>query len=939
MTRAVALLLTLLTGFSGLVYEVAWQKVLATLLGSQSEATAAILGLFLGGLAAGYALFGAATRALVLRAERAGRSPRLLLFYGCVESGIGVWALAFPVLFRGVQALSVSIPHAAGGAGFAFDVALSALLVLPPAILMGGTIPILTQSLARSLDDATRFHAFVYAFNTAGAFAGALCAGFVLIPALGLERAITAMGGVNLAAGGVFLVLGRSPRAVVIPAPRAAPPPGGFAVYAAVALLSGFAMMTIQTVLNRMGALAFGASQFTFSMVVACFVLCIAIGSFAVSLLSRIPPVAVVASQWLLVVLLALLYQARPDLPDWTHLLRTFFRDTPAAVVPYHASAFLCLLAALALPIGLSGALLPLLFHQLRGEVEDLGGVAGRLYGWNTAGSLAGALLGGYLLLSWLDLHHVYRIALGALVVAASLLAMRLLALSPLSLLVAVVAPALVGIAILPRWDPIRLSSGLFRQRQPTTQTALGPNAVFGELAKSQTIPFYDDDPTTSVAVIEGKTRAGVLTRSIVNNGKSDGSTASDYQTMALAAMLPVLFADRVESALVIGLGTGVTAGELAALPSTREVLVAEISAGVVAAAPLFDFANLSASKSPKVTVVRSDAYRLLRRSPRRFDVIVSEPSNPWVTGVEMLFSREFLEAAKSRLAPGGVYAQWMHVYEMDTETVALVLRTYASVFPHVSVWSSLGYDLLLLGFESDRHALDVERISERAARPEIAEPLRRAGIAGLPALLAHELLPLDVLAAAPQEGEVHTLLHPVLSDRAARAFFCGAAATRPPMASAEARGKGSESSLLRRFAARTGGRLPEPVRDEVVGEVCRWRPVECATHLAQWRYDDPSSQRLAAQLALQRDARPARAELDPARLDSLVELFGELGPVGALGFERATGLTELFVAAYTHAAPFAPDVVQRIWERCEGDADRCTKGRAEALARLGGGG
>ena len=130
-----------------------------------------------------------------------------------------------------------------------------------------------------------------------------------------------------------------------------------------------------------------------------------------------------------------------------------------------------------------------------------------------------------------------------------------------------------------------------------------------------------------------------------------------------------------------------------------------------------------------------------------------------------------------------------------------------------------------------------------------------------------------------------------------------------------------------------------ERCADEVVSEVCRWRLVECATHLAQWRYDDPSSQRLAAQLALQRDARPARAELDPERIESLVELFSDLGPAGPQRLERATSLTELFAAAYTHAAPFAPDVVQRIWERCEGDADRCAKGRAEALARVGGGG
>ena len=192
------LLLTVLTGFSGLVYEVTWQRYLATLLGSHSEATAAVLGLFLGGLAVGYSLFGVLTRRLVARAQAQGRAAPLLIVYGVVEASIGVFALIFPVLFSAVQALSFRIPHGSAGLGFALDVGLSALLVLPPAILMGGTIPILTQALARSLEDATRFHALVYAFNTAGAFAGALAAGYWLVPSLGLVGVLHWMGGINL---------------------------------------------------------------------------------------------------------------------------------------------------------------------------------------------------------------------------------------------------------------------------------------------------------------------------------------------------------------------------------------------------------------------------------------------------------------------------------------------------------------------------------------------------------------------------------------------------------------------------------------------------------------------------------------------------------------------------------------------------------------------
>jgi spermidine synthase len=221
------------------------------------------------------------------------------------------------------------------------------------------------------------------------------------------------MGAVNLAAGTVFLALDAWQRGVLVPGAAAAGSAGegravaGMASYAAVAFLAGFAMMCVQTVLNRVGALSLGASHFTFAMVVAVFVLCIALGSFAVSALPRVPAWLVAGSQWALVVLLAALYLPMQDAPYWAHALRALFRDLEEGFYPYFIVVFLCTLAVLVVPIGLSGALLPLLFHHLRREVGELGGVAGRVYSWNTLGSLAGAVLGGYALLFWLDLHHV----------------------------------------------------------------------------------------------------------------------------------------------------------------------------------------------------------------------------------------------------------------------------------------------------------------------------------------------------------------------------------------------------------------------------------------------------------------------------------------------------------------------------------------------------
>jgi spermidine synthase len=202
---------------------------------------------------------------------------------------------------------------------------------------------------------------------------------------------------------------------------------------------------------------------------------------------------------------------------------------------------------------------------------------------------------------------------------------------------------------------------------------------------------------------------------------------------MALLGLLPALFEPRLERAFVIGWGTGVTAGELAALSTTREVVVAEISSAVLAADPFFATSNLAVGASPKLRRIRSDAYRALLRSNERFDAIVSEPSNPWMAGVEMLFSREFLQAAKSRLTPDGVYVQWFHCYESDDATLALVLRTFRSVFAEAAVWYTFGDDLLLLGFPQPHADLEPAALAERMARPTSRQDSRARGSAAWP--------------------------------------------------------------------------------------------------------------------------------------------------------------------------------------------------------------
>ncbi len=920
MIRPLALLLTFLTGFSGLVYEVAWQKYLASLLGSQSEATAAVLGLYLGGLALGYAVFGRVAERMVLRASRAGKAPPLLRLYGVVEASIGLYAIAFPLLFSAAERISFLAPLGNEAIAFSFDIVLSAFLLVPPTVLMGGTIPLLTQALARTLDDATRVHAWIYASNTAGAFVGSLAGAFVLLPLLGLDGALFAMGGVNLVAGSTFLVMNRAAsRTLLAPGAEGAsvtpPRAARFAGFAAVALLSGFAMMALQTVFNRIGGLAFGASHYTFAMIVAVFVLCIALGSSVVSSLSRIPRSLLVVSQWALVGLLALLYFELQNAPYYAHVVRVMFRDIPEGFYPYQFACFLGLLAVLALPIGLSGALLPLLFHQLRHEVGDLGGIAGKLYSWNTLGSLFGALLGGYVLLFWVDLQEVYAVALAAVVIGAGLLTFLLLDIPVLASVLATVV-ALGGVVALPDWDTSRIGAGRFRSRSPDSLVFEGPDAYFAGNNQAGVLRFYDDDPVNSAAVFEAALgKSGKPAPSIFNNGKSDGHAEADYPTMCFLAALPALVTDDASNSFVVGWGTGVSAGELATLPETERVTVAEISQGVLAARPLFDPWNQNASKSPKVKVLRSDAYRALLRTDERFGIIVSEPSNPWVTGVEMLYSQDFLRAARQRLTPGGVYAQWFHLYELDFETVEIVAHTYASVFDTVAVWFSTGPDLILLGFNSDQGYPDAETIRQRYEAPALHASFDRCGATSLPQVLAHEILPPGVLNAAEYEGPIHSVRHPLLSHHAARAFFSGNSATLPRIA--KPKKKVAVTSLLASLF---------PVADfddarfaEITEHVCAMHShVECAGWFGRWIAGFPKSPAQSALLdRFREDSRPYLASKALASLAALHR--GEL-PASMEGTDpqqRAEAITRMFARYYVHAIPFEPRIVGRAWSAC----------------------
>jgi spermidine synthase len=681
-------------------------------------------------------------------------------------------------------------------------------------------------------------------------------------------------------------------------------------------------------------------------MVVAVFVLCIALGSFAVSALPRIGQALLPASLWGLLVLLAVLYRLADSAPYAAYVLRSQFPPLDGSFYPYYLSAFGALLLVTGLPVALSGCVLPLLFHALRDRVGDLGNVAGRLYSWNTLGSLLGALLGGYALLFWLDLHQVFRVALAAVALAAALATAGSRALAA-----GLALASLLAIAWLPAWRPERLGIGLYverpalphfdegAQRFLATHPLLGPG---GPRGPARWI-FHDDGPEASVDVTEERTADGRLKRGLRTNGRPEGGALESDTAMRLAALLAALFAERTERVFVIGYGLGMTVGELAALDGTREVEVAEIVRGVIEAAPLFDDVSLGASRSPKVKITHADAFRALMRSKTRFDAIVSTPSNTWVAGVEMLATREFLETVRNHLAPGGVYVQWFHTNGFSDpstglDPLALALGTFARVFPEVAVWYGGGHELLLVGMLDARPALDLARLKDRLRRPDFGQGLARAGIRSLPSLLAHELLPFGVVQATALPETQHTLEHPRLGYLSARAFFTGGEAPLPASANLEAARVGAHHSLQRRLSQALGGRLPEEERGKLVVQLCLHRPRECAAQLAAWTVDAPASRARDAVIgALERTS---GGRFDASAAAALLPLYdASRAPAGPLSPADAERASALFVSHYTHGAPFSRRALAELWQRCEAEAaqrEACRAGRARVESRLG---
>lgn len=768
------------TGLTGLIYQVAWQKYLSRLLGSDSIATAIILATFLGGLSLGYFLCGQMT----VRVRNPFRG------YALLEAMIGLWCLAFPWVFELIETLVRDWSFAPPLIIIVQGLLCCAFLIGLPTICMGGTIPFLTVGLSRSLGEATRVHARVYAINTAGAFVGTLLAGFYLVPTFGLPTTVKGTAVVNCLAGLFFLLLStkRSKRAENEPLPQAEPSHGKASqqisgrrhtppLLYAIAFLSGFYVMTLENVLIRITNLSLGSSSYSFSLIVAAFILAIAIGSHLVGRRQQWPLSLLFVNQLGIAVLLLLVYLTLDGWPYWAHVLRISFKDNIAGFWAYYAGAFLVLLTVLVVPVGLMGATVPITFHEVKRDLTHVGRHSGLLFSCNTLGNLTGSLVGGIVLYYFLNNNGVFLTAL-ILAAISAMLAARPLGRGWL-VLGAVVAVLVPTIGLLPgAYDKSRFKIGTFLLRQPEAASFAGPSDFFRAFFKYEKLHFYRDGVSNTVAVTSPLDEQGreQPARSIMVNGKSDSSTRWDTHTLKLLAHLPTLFCrHEPKKAMVVGLGTGVTAGELSLHKGLERIEVAEISPTVIEALPYFGDFTHQVHRDPRLMLRQGDAFRIISRSQEKWDIIISEPSNPWVTGVDMLFTDRFYREVQPHLSEGGVFLQWVQIYNTSREVVGMIARTISEQFPYVRVFIANPGDLLLLASHHDLTGADLDRAEALwQSNQAMRDSLSAVGIASLDQLLLREVWSPDYIRENFWQYEVQSMDHPKLHYLAGKHFFFG---------------------------------------------------------------------------------------------------------------------------------------------------------------------
>ncbi|MDD5307127.1 MAG: fused MFS/spermidine synthase [Deltaproteobacteria bacterium] len=773
--QPLVLLCFVLSGISSLTLEIVWTRMLELVFGATTLAISTVLTCFMGGLALGSWLFG--------RFADRVRSP--LAFYAVAEGVVGVCALVIPELIEHFYpGLNRALVAHAGNSFWLFSVlrffAVAAVLIVPTTC-MGATLPLLSRHFVSAQGHLMRVGSRVgtlYTLNTAGAILGVFLSTFVLLPGAGLAATNRVAGFLNLTLAALILAFRKAlaPSSPCAEATDDVDPDTGAAsdgarpfdptrpertAALAAFFVTGLSAMSLQVVWNRAMSMVIGASVYSFALTLLAFLVGLAGGAAAFTGPAKRArnPVILLACVELFVAAAAManhLYM--DDLPRLFALAVTSWVPSPEDHVELVQLVMFCMAALAVLPACLGmGATFPLTVRIAAKSLRRVGRDVGSLYALNTLGAICGSFLSAFVFVPLFSRHLS-----GAGMQATFFLSVALYALAGMGLLavargrrstrlvggIAAAAVTAVFILAAPPWNPVSLTAGVFRM-------SIMRHVLDDAMRGDSDVRYYHDGVSTTVTV-----EAWGRHFALKNNGKVEASNSDDMPTQIAAASYPLLLHPAGPKDLdvaIIGFGSGVTVGAALSFP-VRHVDVVELENAVVEASKLFGRAQGEKSGSTldvnhlvyrgpddpaldrgdpetfviddRLDVISNDGRNFLTSTARKYDVIVSEPSNPWITGVANLFTADHFRAVSRALAPGGIFCQWVQLYELAPENIRTVFRTFGSVFPHVAVFAAEGIssDTMLLGSFSPVE-LDYGRVSRAMEDPRTRAELERAGI------------------------------------------------------------------------------------------------------------------------------------------------------------------------------------------------------------------
>jgi spermidine synthase len=736
--------LILVSGAAGLIYEVVWARQLTLFIGNTAVANAAVLTAFMLGLALGSFVLG----------RKADRISNPLGLYALLEILIGCYGATTPWLFDLLQAAYANIAGVVGVSGPyshipRFLIAIVAMLI--PTFLMGGTLPLLVKHFTSKLDEAQSVTSKIYGINTLGATLGAFCAGFLLLPNLGITSTLLLAAVVNVLVGlGVYQLLKNSGLQVFslhqTGSATAVSENADDGIFNSSLLLfgfalSGFAALLYQVVWIHSLVLIIGVSTYAFSTVLTVFLGGVGLGSLWVGRFLRYKSAGhslrIAFYLQLGIALSAIISLSLiSQLPilwvqGWALFSESF--------VLFQAYAFLLTGLVIVIPTLLLGALFPLITGLWSHKAGGVGRGVGEAYGANALGTIVGSGVGGLFILDWMGIAgSLYLASAVSMLVAAMFWYMSRPEKSFLNRWVQIPMAALMLVVVafvLPGWDRDILQAQVFRRADNYNSEDIRAS-IEDHMSKAEFL-YYKEGIHGTVSVVTRMTDYGLQKKTLVNNGKADASNAGDMDTQILLAQIPMFLHPSPEQVMVIGLGSGVTAGSVLRKGTVRNLDILEISPEIVEASEFFREENFDVLNNPKANLIIADARNYMLASHKKYDVIISEPSHSWVTGVSNLFTREFLQQSSKRLKKNGILAQWYHLYGVDRHSLKALLKSVSDVFPHYTLWQPTAGDIVIIS-SNQPLKLDYQQQLLAFEEPDIKSDLARIGIHSMESLMDH---------------------------------------------------------------------------------------------------------------------------------------------------------------------------------------------------------